>query len=81
MDSTDNSAKANPLDFKGKAVLVTGGGKGIGRGISERFLAAGADVLIDSESADLLSELRSLGPIDVVYDAVGATCRRTHWAR
>jgi len=36
----------NPLDFSGKAVIVTGGGKGIGRGITERFLAAGADVLI-----------------------------------
>jgi NAD(P)-dependent dehydrogenase (short-subunit alcohol dehydrogenase family) len=34
------------LDMTGKVVLVTGGGKGVGRGISERFLAAGADVLI-----------------------------------
>ena len=42
----DKSANPNPLDFRGKAVLVTGGGKGIGKGISERFLAAGADVLI-----------------------------------
>ncbi|WP_413718360.1 NADPH:quinone oxidoreductase family protein [Silicimonas sp. MF1-12-2] len=39
--------------------------------------AAGADVLIDSESADLLSELRSLGPIDVVYDAVGGELGET----
>jgi NAD(P)-dependent dehydrogenase (short-subunit alcohol dehydrogenase family) len=41
----------NPLDFEGKAVIVTGGGKGIGRGISERFLAAGANVLICGRSA------------------------------
>jgi NAD(P)-dependent dehydrogenase (short-subunit alcohol dehydrogenase family) len=40
----------NPFDFAGKAVIVTGGGKGIGRGISECFLAAGADVLICGRS-------------------------------
>jgi len=32
--------------MSGKVVLVTGGGKGVGRGISSRFLAAGADVVI-----------------------------------
>lgn len=34
------------IDMSGKAVLVTGGGKGVGRGITERFLATGADVVI-----------------------------------
>jgi NAD(P)-dependent dehydrogenase (short-subunit alcohol dehydrogenase family) len=36
----------NVLDFSGKAVIVTGGGKGVGKGITERFLEAGAEVLI-----------------------------------
>ncbi|MAK43152.1 MULTISPECIES: SDR family oxidoreductase [unclassified Spongiibacter] len=40
----------NALDFTGKVVIVTGGGKGVGRGISERFLAAGADVAICGRS-------------------------------
>lgn len=34
------------LDFTGKVVLVTGGGKGVGRGISLRFLQQGAEVVI-----------------------------------
>lgn len=34
------------FDFSGKSVIVTGGGKGVGFGISEAFLAAGAAVFI-----------------------------------
>lgn len=43
------------LDFTGKSVIVTGGGKGVGKGITEVFLAAGANVLIcgRSEPEDL----------------------------
>lgn len=41
----------NPVDFTGKTVLVTGGGKGVGRGITQRFLAAGADVVICGRNA------------------------------
>ena len=36
----------NRLDFSGKVVIVTGGGRGVGLGISRRFLEAGADVVI-----------------------------------
>ena len=36
----------NALDMSGKVAIVTGGGRGVGRGISERFLEAGADVVI-----------------------------------
>jgi NAD(P)-dependent dehydrogenase (short-subunit alcohol dehydrogenase family) len=34
--------------MSGRAVIVTGGGKGVGRGITRRFLEAGADVVICS---------------------------------
>ncbi|AOE83979.1 SDR family oxidoreductase [Pseudomonas sp. TCU-HL1] len=39
------------LDFSGKVVLVTGGGKGVGRGISLRFLERGAEVVICGRQA------------------------------
>jgi NAD(P)-dependent dehydrogenase (short-subunit alcohol dehydrogenase family) len=41
-----DSSRRDGLDFTGKVLIVTGGCRGVGRGITERFLAAGADVVI-----------------------------------
>jgi len=45
----------------------------VARGADKLEVAAraGADVLIDSDSADLRAELKALGGVDVVYDPVG----------
>ena len=41
---------AEPLDLAGSVALITGGGKGVGRGITTTFLGAGADVWICGRS-------------------------------
>ena len=38
------------IDLQGKVAIVTGGGRGVGRGISQRFLDAGADVIVCGRS-------------------------------
>ena len=56
------------LDFSGKVVIVTGGGKGVGRGISQRFLQAGADVVICGRTAP--EQLPRAGDREAVFTPV-----------
>src|SRR6267378_4092669 len=48
--STSNCA-ANANEFTGKRVLVTGGTKGAGKAIADRFQRGGATVIITARSA------------------------------
>ncbi len=41
---------SSAFDFQGKVAIVTGGTKGVGRGITRRFLEAGADVIVCGRS-------------------------------
>ncbi|MFT5201881.1 MAG: NAD(P)-dependent dehydrogenase (short-subunit alcohol dehydrogenase family) [Candidatus Aldehydirespiratoraceae bacterium] len=43
---SDVSNSSDPLDMTGRTVIVTGGTKGLGKVITERFLQQGADVVI-----------------------------------
>ena len=43
---TADVSSRDPLDMTGRTVIVTGGTKGLGRAITERFLEQGADVVI-----------------------------------
>jgi NAD(P)-dependent dehydrogenase (short-subunit alcohol dehydrogenase family) len=76
------------FDLEGKAVVVTGGGRGIGRGITHAMARAGANVVVAARAAEPLreavAEARALGveafevPTDVTRpDDVAALVTRT----
>jgi NAD(P)-dependent dehydrogenase (short-subunit alcohol dehydrogenase family) len=80
---------AQQIDFSGKVVIVTGGGKGVGVGISRRFLEAGADVVIcgrsrpetlpqveDREALFVQADIRDVEQVVRVVEFTMDTCGR-----
>jgi NAD(P)-dependent dehydrogenase (short-subunit alcohol dehydrogenase family) len=81
----------NLEEFKGKVVLITGGGKGVGRGISERFLERGAEVLICGREAPpampgtgarsarfLAADVRKQGEVDALFARIANDYGKLH---
>lgn len=71
------------IDLSGRRVLVTGGGRGVGKGITERFLDAGADVIICGRSTPeqlpasggrtatfLAADVRESSQVDTLFEQV-----------
>ena len=71
----------NPLDFKGRSAIVTGGMQGIGAAIAKRLRAGGAEVVVwdldgspkvdVSDPASIETALKGINKVDVLVNNAG----------
>src|SRR5438309_11491149 len=74
----NNDAKAEPTEFKGRRILVTGGTKGIGAAIVDRLIRGGGDVVATARSVSpetstdrfVQADISTREGIETVVDAV-----------
>jgi NAD(P)-dependent dehydrogenase (short-subunit alcohol dehydrogenase family) len=62
-----------PFSLEGKTAIVTGSGRGIGRAIARRLVAAGACVMLNDLDEKMLNESRESLPDPERVDVVAAT--------
>jgi NAD(P)-dependent dehydrogenase (short-subunit alcohol dehydrogenase family) len=61
-EGAQTGAAWRALDFSGKGVAITGGGRGVGRAVAEAFLSVGAEVVICGRNPPVDGLPQALGP-------------------
>lgn len=68
--------------LEGKKIIVTGGGRGLGKAMAQKFISEGAEVLISGRSESTLKEVAiQLGCHYMVYDVCEASKAETFIAK